>query len=402
MTIKKVGKLVRDGWLIGGITIALLCVIEGSLALTFFVKDRLAASGQLVVDRRAMADTYTDRSWVNDCFAEFRRSYAAQWRPYVYWRRVPFRGHYINVDSNGFRLTASPKPMPQGSCPPLKIFMFGGSALWGTGARDAFTVPSILARELQRSGVASEVTNFGESGYVSTQEVIALLLQLQEGRAPDVVIFYDGLNDTYSAYQQRVAGLPENEHNRNREFNLSHPAKLRERGEMVLQDLARRLSTLRAMKGLLRKTGLWHEPALAARSLPAGNPAPGAEALAHDVLATYRGNIELVRALGEHYHFRSLFYWQPTIFQKPHLTDFERARRAEQQTVEQFVERTCAAVRQGGLPESGECSFHDLSLVFADVREPVFIDWCHLGESGNEIVAKKMAQNVLGLMIADK
>jgi hypothetical protein len=70
--------------------------------------------------------------------------------------------------------------------------------------------------------------------------------------------------------------------------------------------------------------------------------------------------------------------------------------------VEQFVERTYAVVRQGGLPESGECSFHDASLLFADVQKPAFIDWCHLGESGNEMVAKRIAQDVLGLMTANK
>jgi hypothetical protein len=43
-------------------------------------------------------------------------------------------------------------------------------------------------------------------------------------------------------------------------------------------------------------------------------------------------------------------------------------------------------------------SFHDLSGIFAEVREPVFVDWCHLGETGNEIVAKRIAQDVIPLL----
>jgi lysophospholipase L1-like esterase len=146
--------------------------------------------------------------------------------------------------------------MQQDSRTPLKIFMFGGSALWGTGARDAFTIPSIFATQLQNKGLATEVTNFGESGYVSTQEVSAMLLQLQKGQIPDLVIFYDGVKDMYSAYQQHVAGLPENEFNRVKEFNLSQPAKSKQLRRITLQDMARRLSTIHFMKGILQKAGV--------------------------------------------------------------------------------------------------------------------------------------------------
>ena len=50
--------------------------------------------------------------------------------------------------------------------------MFGGSTMWGTGARDACTIPSLLARALQGRGMSLEIINFGETGYVRTQEVI--------------------------------------------------------------------------------------------------------------------------------------------------------------------------------------------------------------------------------------
>jgi hypothetical protein len=58
-------------------------------------------------------------------------------------------------------------------------------------------------------------------GWVSTQSVIMLLRQLQHGNIPDVVVFYDGVNDTYAAYQQGFAGWPQNELNRVTEFNVT-------------------------------------------------------------------------------------------------------------------------------------------------------------------------------------
>ncbi len=195
-----------------GCTLLLLCLLEGSLSLAFFIKDRWNDS--LAERHRVIADTYGDAAWINDYREEFRRAYIAQWRSYVYWRRTPYHGNYINVDANGLRLTTSTEGAGKASGTPLKVFMFGGSTMWGVGARDAFTIPSIVARELQQKGVAVEVVNFGESGYVSTQEVITLLLQLQKGERPALVVFYDGVNDIFSAYQQRMAGLPQNEFNR--------------------------------------------------------------------------------------------------------------------------------------------------------------------------------------------
>lgn len=400
LKISKIGKLVKEAWLIVGITILLLCFLEGTFSLAFVIRDRFSAS-DLSADDLTTPDTYSDPTWANNYEEEIRRSEVAQWRPYVYWRRKPYQGKYINVDANGIRLTTSAKPIQQESRPPVKIFMFGGSTMWGVGARDAFTIPSILAQELQNKGVATEVINFGENGYVSTQEVITLQLQLQKGQRPDLVIFYDGVNDTFSAYQQGMAGLPENEFNRVKEFNLSQADRLNQRTAMVFMEIASRTSTMRFLTWGLRKAGMSRET-VAGNSLPFVNRAPiGEEALAQEVLATYKTNIEFVKALSEDYRFKYFFYWQPTIFQKVHLTEYERAHRPKRPAVGQLVHRIYELVRKGQI-ESREYSFHDLSLAFADVMEPIFIDWGHVGESGNAIIARKMAKDVLGVIIPNK
>src|SRR5262249_23703169 len=188
-----------------------------------------------------------------------------------------------------------------------------------------------------------------------------------------------------------------NELNRVEEFNLSQPAKFKQRIGMVLQDVATRLSTIRFTKKLLHQAGVWREAAIATNPLSLNNLTPNSDALAKDLLAMYKGNIEIVKALSEHYHFKYLVYWQPTIFQKVHLTQYERVQAAEIEYMEQLVHRTNEVLQQSRLAQSHEYSFHDLSLVFADVREPMYVDCCHVGESGNEIIAKRMASDVLGL-----
>ena len=88
------------------------------------------------------------------------------------------------------------------------IFMFGGSTLWGTGSPDRNTIPSELQALL---GPEYDIYNFGETGYVSTQELNYLLHRLSLGDIPDTVIFYDGVNDGYAgAYSPSIPRDPQN------------------------------------------------------------------------------------------------------------------------------------------------------------------------------------------------
>jgi len=399
--LRDIGRLVRDAWLVVGMTVLLFCLLEGGVSLASLIKRRVTGSEQSTLwDKRFKADTYADRSWARAYYAELQRAWELRWSSYVYYRRKPFHGKHINVDRQGLRATTALPPRLRAQGTPVKIFMFGGSTLWGTGARDAHTIPSILAGELQKSGLRPEITNFGETGYVSTQGVITLLLQLRNGHRPDLVIFYDGVNDTFSAYQQRAAGLPMNEFNRAREFNLGAASQYKQRRAMVVRDVVNSLSTVRLLTSLLRRAGAFAEARTVAHRPLHDDLASDTGSGGQRVVDKYLGNVELVRALGEHYDFKCLFYWQPTIFQKAHLTKYERGERRKAEYVAPFFQATYAAVRQRPLAQQDEHLVHDLSLVFSDVREPIFIDWHHLGETGNELIARRMADDVLGVIAA--
>ena len=54
------------------------------------------------------------------------------------------------------------------------------------------------------------VMNFAESAYVSTQDIIMLLLQLQSGNIPDLVLFYTIAGDIRAAYQSGRPGVHAN------------------------------------------------------------------------------------------------------------------------------------------------------------------------------------------------
>ena len=89
---------------------------------------------------------------------------AEDWHPYVYWRRKPYTGKYINIDEKGLRKTIYPIDEPVKKKPVKKVFMFGGSTMWGSGVKDEFTIPSLVGSGLAKQSIHAEVTNFGESG----------------------------------------------------------------------------------------------------------------------------------------------------------------------------------------------------------------------------------------------
>jgi lysophospholipase L1-like esterase len=395
--LRQVLHTIRDAWLILGIALLMLLVLEGMLSLAFVAWDGLQARSRTALYGDPLAlDAYQDAAWFPDYLKESLESHKTQWVSYVYWRRRPYRGQYINIDEHGIRKTWAPDKRHAGMGDPIKVFMFGGSTMWGSGARDDFTIPSYLAKKLDERGIETEVVNFGEAGYVSTQEVITLIRQLHQGNVPDLVIFYDGVNDVYSACQKGAAGLPQNEINRVREFNLTQPAYHRSLGETYVRGAIRGLSTMRLLGQIGRRLGLdVPSNGIAARRADIGDSLVNDDTLFRDVLTIYRGNIAIVRALAQSYGFQTLFYWQPTIFDKESLTAGEQARRREVADLEPLMARMRGLARRADLAAASGGAFRDLSDAFSGMQGPVFIDWCHTCEAGNERIAERMVQDFL-------
>jgi hypothetical protein len=92
---------------------------------------------------------------------------------------------------NGKRLT-----LPNIESYKSTIHVFGGSTVWGTGAVDQKTIPSILASSLKDKNV--RVLNYGISSFVATQQNNHLKAFLSEILPGDTVLFYDGGNDFWS------------------------------------------------------------------------------------------------------------------------------------------------------------------------------------------------------------
>lgn len=371
----------RTTWVSFGVALMVLALLEGVAELPDSMRKRAVDPHRLVIDAAYRSDPTKGPKWVTEYFREFEESLQAEWRPYVYWRRKPYRGTYINIDKAGFRRTWNGTPAP--SLGQLKIFMLGGSTMWGEGASDEFTIPSLVSKKLaNRVATGVWVTNFGESGYVSTQEFVALMLELQRGNVPDLVVFYDGVNDTSSAFYSGVAGIPLNESHREREFNLRHHLNWREGfvERLTLYDLGRR-----AVQLFGGRRG---------RRFP-GEDVSRTEVRANAVVDVYLHNVDMVNTLARRYGFQAVFLWQPTLLTEKHLS--EQKRQVYERSLARVIRsaplfREVYKVLGARLKAAGVHNVYDLSGVFDVDDGSPFYDPFHLTEAGNETVAEAVAQ----------
>jgi lysophospholipase L1-like esterase len=371
----RAASVIRELWLMLGITILALVGLEIVARFGFGLRDFVSnGANPQIVDESQRADVYAGQDWAAEYWREeslTKQTTYAEWRSYVYWRRKPYQGKYINVDQNGIRATWNKTTTPFPS--QVKVLVFGGSTLWGTGARDEYTIPSFISKKLSAKNVDAWVTNMGEGGYVSTQEVIALLLELQKGNVPDLVIFYDGANDAFSAYQQGVAGIPQNEYNRVQEFN-----QLNWRGA-ILDNLA----LYRAARGLVDRAK--------------GSQTHSVDdKLANAVVDRYVANIRFVQSLAQSYGFVAAFFWQPVIYNKKNLTAWER-QQLDRYGEARFFQAVDPAEKQRAI-STKYANFIDLSGAFGNESGPVFIDAFHISEAGNDHVADLILQTLPQIM----
>jgi hypothetical protein len=387
--LKRLSAFLQTSWSILGITFLLLLLVEVGFRITFGIRDRMSA--QPVPDRRVLAEGYGGAAWPVEHYRELELL-QERWEPYVYFRQKPFGGKTINIGDDGMRATWQP-PAPveaRSRRGPLKILMLGGSTLWGFGARDDQTIPSLLVRSLDESGWKSEIKNLAEIGYVSAQELIALVRALQAGYRPDIVIFYDGVNDTTSAFLEGEAGVTTNEVNRRAEFNLRQsPARLTAAlGFKLIQDSG----SYRFAQMVRRRLG---------GRIDQAHPQPkgqGIDALAEQVVRRYEANVALVASLGNSFGFRSLFFWQPTIFDKPKLVSFEREEAQRFAWAQDMFRQVHAKIGSSSQLKT-DTAFRDLSEVFADSEGLVFIDYCHTTELANARIAFLMAERVIEVAV---
>ncbi len=346
-------------------------------------------SGDTQYDPRVELPVYDDFNDKGIDKYEYGREFShaqslREFKPHYLWRSLPVSGKYVNVGEDGLRRTIKPeykrvksKKQPASK----KVYMLGGSTMWGEGSPDADTIPSRLQAIL---GEGYDVYNLGEIGYMSVQEYNYLLERLTEGERPDIVIFYDGANDGYTSVYS--PGEPRGIHSI----------------EQLLDIRVKSTSMTDSLMDAFRKSNYQKLAKLFTAS------SKGSEAWDKQIEPKLEGNIakmldyydELIRqvkALETIYGFDSYFFWQPVLFSET---------RHKKQAYEQTIIDEASPVwvqSQKQLSQFAENRFtgreaedvYFLGHALDRLEEPTYIDWCHIGPKGNQVIAEAMAKQIL-------
>lgn len=376
-------------WHVVGILLLVVLFVEFGIDWLRGLSRRLRHGRATRPPRAAGAAAHGGADWALPYFDEFTRAVRVEWKPYVHWWQRPYRGDYLTLDKRGLRPT--PGERDAGPDAP-RILCFGGSTMMGMGARDAATIPAVLARRLSELGHPAAVTNFGQLGHNSTQEAISLHQLLKAGMRPDIVIVYDGINEMMCAEQTGMADRVFHEGSRRAEFNLLYHERRR---DLVAAALIASLP--RTMRRLRSLTGLSLSGPLPARH--ADLAAVDTALLAREVAAAYAANVRLVRMMATSYGFRPLFFWQPVLVTKRVKTVDEAFFETEFTNDLMARRRLYTAIIEAWRthPELAEADdVIDLSRLFDEREEPVYIDFYHLSEDGNAAVAEAMLPALAG------
>ncbi len=309
----------------------------------------------------------------------------ANYAMYVVWRELPHTAPDFTIGEDRRRIVTGASEDPDA----YEVFMFGGSTMIGWCVPDSLTIPSIMQRRLSSSmSVPVRVVNFGQQAFVSTQELIELELQLQDGRRPDLVVFYDGINDTFAALQTGIPGAHQ---------NLDDIAGRFAGSESVIsfwEALAGRSNLVGLARELIDKGG-------AVDSLPTltgGGIETDFESLSAGIVSVYAENCRMATALGAEYGFECAFFWQPYLGSgegagaQPGVE--ERVEEVMDEALSSLLEATYS--RASGL-ETSIPGFEDISgCLDGCTGEPfAFCDFCHIDAEGNTVVAETMIESLL-------
>jgi hypothetical protein len=334
-------------------------------------------------DLSNMPSYYAGQQWSDLYWSEWielnAQKRAFRYYPFAGWRTGPFQGETIFVDDT---LT---RPTPGADCgsDSYTVFAFGGSTMWGVGAPDELTIPAYLQAGLEV--VRNEqicVLNFAQLGYVSTQSVITLIMELQREKVPDAVIFYDGANEVRIAYYTGQAQVHENVTETAARFNQEESQKTDS-----LPPLFSGSRLAQFVWGLRSPSRMDASQTGSTRIAEYEN-----NNLASAIAQVYLTNYRLVDDLARDYDFEFYFFWQPVIFvtDKPLTEEEQRIIQQNQTAAPGMADLYDATYRRIGEALMDHPHLFSISGVLDLQESQVFIDSNHITPEGNQIVAEEM------------
>lgn len=366
MTTRRMLNAITYCWTMLGITLVFVFVFEFA-ARQYNAFHRAAQQSNVVLEAQEWGSQYASD------VAGYR--WRVTFAPYVEFRPALYKSKTINVDELGIRAT------PGATRAPRQLLAFGGSTMLGYGVPDWGTIPAYLAKQIATCGADFSVVNQGVGCWTSSQSVAQLLVLLRRGSRPNVVLFYDGINDIDVVTLGGPVGG-------------------------ILPEAAFRLSRgLNPESSLLARVGALSQVAAAIRGNPGSKSSANPFVLRPEVWADtakelvrgYEANVRFVEALAKDYGFTPYFFWEPfpLIAEKPRTkaeVDIlaERSQRAWEVG---FIKTVYAAIASSSTLAANP-HFRNMERVLDSEKNTIYADSEHLLPRGNE----KVAESMLGFM----
>lgn len=367
--------LLNEIWAILGVALLLLTALEVSLTSYYERADK--RERQSAAKAAANSGVYANPYLAEEYFKELTDAKARVWASYTQSQQTDYAGKFINVHE-GTRRTWHSEAIKDDKRTRLKIFFFGGSTLWGLGSGDDFTIPSLVAKMLAENGISADVTNYAVIGDVTTQSLIRLVLELRKRNVPDLVVFYGGSVEAFSACYEGEPGVPLGNSNLEK-----RPPKKEAKARISI-----RLENFALIRLLTGKTQL----AGCSKKL---------EVLSDGALDVYLGNVRFIEAISRSLSFKTLFYLEPQLSDKTHRTKYEEDQLLKSEKRLPGKNDLYSLMRSKLVKREGESLeqnvFHDLRTIFADVASPIYMDGGHYGEDGNDRISRRITADILAL-----
>lgn len=353
------------------------------LILVAAVEMAAIVSGRLI-QRGKIADIenlpyYTEQTWTERHWLAEKAALQFHYKPFVIWNHAPFASETINSDAQGFRMTPDSENRPNS----FKIFMFGGSTMYGYGSPDWGTIPAYFQHafnEQHNNSSSICIKNYAQDGYVATQSLISLMLQLQNSNIPDAIIFYDGVNEIIAAIESGQAGM---------HVTLAEIAARYEEKENLLIQWYKKSRQYALVKKLIdsRKEEYPKRYAVFNEYHP---DAQSIDSLAESMVEKYLVILRTAKALANEYSFKYFFFLQPNIIIGDKvLTKDEQQMRAKipmemEELTKSFYEKIAEiSVTEDNLFYLGDTFDKEASQIWIDGVS-------HVTPVGNQIIAKRI------------
>ena len=301
----------------------------------------------------------------------------------------------IATDENGYSIT----PSFSYDNPDITVIVTGGSTMFGVGSSEnSTTVPSILERLInQRLNIRAEVVNLALRGGQSFQEMLLVDRFLAENHA-DLVLSISGRNDAFHAISDpTVEGAFLNKHIWENAVPLIHRV---EREEFTIINLNSRLRSLSFTYDLLSRwfngssSSKKSRPSAESSTLNLRREAFTTPQKRANITATHFAATDQISKMNE---ANFVMILQPTLYYKNIWTEFEVNRMNEKYDSQDIIEKNRQNEHEfydAFRKNKKTFNFIDLSNIFLENNETLYIDQCHYNDLGAEKLAERVFESI--------